>query len=304
MDAAKPTSPDPLNPTSSGQHRALIVDSSPELNQLLTNLFDHADWTIRFVADNKEALAEAKDKPFDLIVTGERTTGMEDIDLLRKLRLARPHTRLIILTDEFIPGDVLASIRERAFSYFARPFSTEKLAEMIRIAMAEPHWDDGIEILSAQPQWVRLSVRCDVLTANRLIQFFREASDMPDVEKEEVSTAFREMLLNAMEHGAKFDPSQYVEITYIRTRRMIMCKVKDPGEGFSLDELKHAAVANPPEDPFRHMAERETRGIRPGGFGILMAKKLVDDLLYNEQGNEVLLVKYLDKREEPATASE
>jgi hypothetical protein len=26
-----------------------------------------------------------------------------------------------------------------------------------------------------------------------------------------------------------------------------------------------------------------------------MAKKLVDELLYNEQGNEVLLVKYLDK---------
>ncbi len=84
------------------------------------------------------------------------------------------------------------------------------------------------------------------------------------------------------------------------TKRMIMCKVKDPGKGFSLDELKHAAVGNPPEDPFRHMTERETRGIRPGGFGILMAKKLVDDLLYNEQGNEVLLVKYLDKREDPA----
>jgi hypothetical protein len=35
--------------------------------------------------------------------------------------------------------------------------------------------------------------------------------------------------------------------------------------------------------------------MRPGGFGILMAKKLVDELLYNEQGNEVLLVKYLGK---------
>ena len=33
-----------------------------------------------------------------------------------------------------------------------------------------------------------------------------------------------------------------------------------------------------------------------------MAKKLVDDLLYNEQGNEVLLVKYLDKRETPTNS--
>jgi anti-sigma regulatory factor (Ser/Thr protein kinase) len=168
--------------------------------------------------------------------------------------------------------------------------------------MAEPLWDDGIEITSATPDWVRLSVRCDVLTANRLIQFFREASDLPDVEKEEVATAFREMLLNAMEHGGHFDPSQYVEIWYVRTRRMILCKVKDPGEGFSMDEIRHAAVGNPPDDPFRHMAERESRGIRPGGFGILMAKKLVDELLYNEKGNEVLLVKYLDKRETPETS--
>lgn len=287
----------PGSPVSRERHRALLVDSSPELNQLLTNLFDHADWIIHFAEDNKHALALAKEQAFDLIITGEKTTGREDIDLLRQLRLVRPHTRLIILTDEFIPGDVLNSMRERAFSYFARPFSTEKLAEMIRIAMAEPLWDDGIEITSATREWVRLSVRCDVLTANRLIQFFREASDLPDIEKEEVATAFREMLLNAMEHGGRFDPAQYVEIWYVRTRRMIMCKVKDPGTGFSMEEIKHAAVANPPDEPFRHMAERESLGIRPGGFGILMAKKLVDELLYNDIGNEVLLVKYLDKRD-------
>ena len=81
---------------------------------------------------------------------------------------------------------------------------------------------------------------------------------------------------------------------------MMMCRVKDPGEGFSLEELKHAALNNPPDNPFCHMSERETQGIRPGGFGILMAKKLVDELLYNEQGNEVLLVKYLDKPAAPA----
>src|SRR3974390_1197077 len=209
MDTSSFTSSDQQNPPSPQRHRALLVDSSPELNQLLTNLFVHADWTIHFAADNKQALALAKEKPFDLILTGEKTTGQEDIELLRRLRMVRPHTRLIILTDEFMPGDVLASIRERAFSYFTRPFSTEKLAEMIRIAMAEPHWDDGIEIISATPDWVCLSVRCDVLTANRLIQFFREASDLADIEKEEVATAFREMLLNAMEHGGHFDPSQY-----------------------------------------------------------------------------------------------
>jgi anti-sigma regulatory factor (Ser/Thr protein kinase)/DNA-binding NarL/FixJ family response regulator len=300
MDASAYSTGTSASSPASELHRALIVDSSPEINQLLTNLFDHADWSIHFVSNNREALGAAKTSAYELIITGECTSAKEDIDLLRQLRMVRPHTRLIILTDEFIPGDILAAIRERAFSYFARPFSTEKLAEMIRIAISEPHWDEGIELIFATPTWVRLSVRCDILTANRLIQFFREAGDLPDAEKEEVACAFREILLNAMEHGGKFDPTQYVEIGYVRTKRIVMCRVKDPGKGFSLDEIKHSAVSNPPDEPFRHMAERESQGIRPGGFGILMAKKLVDELLYNEQGNEVLLVKHLDPKPETA----
>jgi len=285
-----------VSPSSSTQHRALLVDSSPEINKLLTNIFGEEGWSVELVASNKEALELSKTQPFDLIVTGAHTSGKEDVELLRRLRMVRPHTRLIILADEFMPGDILAAIRERAFSYFSRPFSTERLLDMIRAAMTEPYWDDGIEILSATPNWVRLSVRCDLLTANRLTQFSRESSDLPDAEKEEVAAAFREVLLNAIEHGGNFDPTQYVEVSYVRTRRMVMCKVKDPGQGFSLDELKHSALNNPPDEPFRHMSEREAQGLRPGGFGILMAKKLVDDLLYNEQGNEVMLVKYLDKQ--------
>jgi len=275
-------------------HHVLIVDSGTEINHLLSCLFDPKEWRIHFAKDNQDALRLANERPFDLIITGERTSGQEDVELLRRLRLVRPHIRLIILTDEFIDGDVLNSIRGHAFSYFSKPFSTERLTEIIRGALAEPLWDDGIEILSATPNWIRLSVRCDLLTANRLIQFYREASDLSDVETEEVSTAFREILLNAIEHGAGFDPTQFVEIGYIRTRRMVLCRVKDPGCGFSLDELRHAALNNAPDEPFRHMAEREALGMRPGGFGILMAKKLVDDLLYNEKGNEVLLIKYLD----------
>jgi DNA-binding response OmpR family regulator len=291
----------PPAPSLIKNHCALIVDSGPELNQLLLSMLQKENWEVQVAAHNSDALELAKEKPFDLIITGERTPGKEDIELLRKLRLVRPHTRLIILTDEFTPGDVLAAIRERAFSYFSRPYSTEKLEEMIRIAMTEAFWDDGIEVLAATPNWIRLCVRCDLATANRLLQFYREASDLPDAETEEVATAFREILINAMEHGGHFDPSQHVEVSYVRTRRMVLCRVKDPGQGFSLEELHHSALGNPIDDPFRHMATREEQGLRPGGFGILMAKRLVDDLIYSEKGNEVLLVKYLSTPQE-ATA--
>jgi anti-sigma regulatory factor (Ser/Thr protein kinase) len=40
---------------------------------------------------------------------------------------------------------------------------------------------------------------------------------------------------------------------------------------------------------------REAQGLRPGGYGVLLARELVDELIYDEKGNDVLLIKYLDQ---------
>ena len=34
-------------------------------------------------------------------------------------------------------------------------------------------------------------------------------------------------------------------------------------------------------------------GMRPGGFGIFMTRRMADEVIYNEEGNEVLLIKYV-----------
>jgi anti-sigma regulatory factor (Ser/Thr protein kinase)/CheY-like chemotaxis protein len=277
------------------QKTALIVASGDAIDEMLVGVLVGEGWDVQPVADNQEALSLARTKPFDLIITGRKTRGPEDIDLLHKIRSARPHVRLIILVDKWTPGDIIAAMREGVFSYFVAPFHEASIAEMVRAAMAEPCWDDGIEILSATPNWVRLTARCDLVTANRLVQFLHGVGDIPEADKEQIIVAFSEILINAMEHGAHFDPSQHVEISFIRSRRAVACRVKDPGQGFSLEELHHAAKDSSPEDLFRHMAVREEQGLRPGGFGLMLAKKLVDELIYNEQGNEVVLVKYLDK---------
>jgi anti-sigma regulatory factor (Ser/Thr protein kinase) len=109
-----------------------------------------------------------------------------------------------------------------------------------------------------------------------------------------VAVASREMLLNAMEHGGKFDPKRRIEIAYLRARRVVLIRIKDPGEGFSFKENLDTAANNPQDDPLRHQKHREAQGIRPGGYGILLAKNLVDELFYGEKGNDVLLIKYID----------
>ena len=285
-------------------HRlALLIEGDPEIERALRELLEPEGWEIVLTGNHASALEQVKLRHFSLIVTAGRTSGADDVELLRKMRRFHPHTRMIIVTDESTPRDALDSMREGAFSYFAKPFSIESFKEMVVIAMKSPCWDDGIEVASATPDWINLHVRCDRNTADRLLQFMREIADLPERERHEAGVAFREMLLNAMEHGGQFDPQQYVEISYVRTRKLVACRIQDPGRGFSLEELQHAALSNPPEDPLRHASLREELGLRPGGYGLLLARHLVDELLHNEQGNEVFLVKYLDRARASAASS-
>ena len=279
---------------------ALVVGGDPQIEAQLRTILEAEAWAIQHATDNAAALLLAQRKSFDLILTGAKTSGRQDIELLRKIRRIRPHTRLIILADESTSADVIASMRERAFSYFSQPFSFGALAVMIQHAIEEPCWDDGIDVVSATPEWIRIRARCDLKTAERVLQFFDEIAELPDPERSAVGMAFREMLINAIEHGGRLDPNQQVEISYLRARHMVKCRISDPGEGFTLDEIPHAAIANPVDDPERHLEYCDAKGMRPGGFGVLLAQRLVDQLVYNEQGNEVVLIKYLDLEPRPS----
>jgi anti-sigma regulatory factor (Ser/Thr protein kinase) len=117
-------------------------------------------------------------------------------------------------------------------------------------------------------------------------------SDVPDAQRHDLILGFREVLLNAMEHGGGFDPDQVVEVSAVRTERAIVFYVRDPGPGFSPERLPHAAVSNPPGDPVAHVALRAELGLRPGGFGLLVARQVVDELIHSERGNEVLMIRH------------
>ena len=88
--------------------------------------------------------------------------------------------------------------------------------------------------------------------------------------------------------------------SYLRTPRLILYRIKDPGEGFRIEFLKHAAILNPEGHPLGHENVRTLQGLRPGGFGILIARNMVDEMIYNERHNEVVLIKYLDPVCKPA----
>jgi anti-sigma regulatory factor (Ser/Thr protein kinase) len=152
----------------------------------------------------------------------------------------------------------------------------------------------GVEVISMLPEWVELRVPCD-RTAIPLLQnlLTQLEADLPSEICEAISYAFREMLSNAVEYGGRLDPEKRVDVRFVRLKRAVICRVKDPGNGFDPARLDHAAINNPNNDPMRHASVRQSKGLRGGGFGILITSQLVDELVYNERRNEVLFVKYL-----------
>jgi anti-sigma regulatory factor (Ser/Thr protein kinase) len=254
---------------------------------------------IQHVLDEKEALTSLRQSPCDVLVAGPGRNGFDALKLLRLVRHVAPRTR-VILTGDPDPARVIGAIRHRAYCYFRAPAASGLFADMVRQALETPSWKDDIRLVSARPEWVALDVRCKMEAVERTTQFVREIEgDLPLAIREDVAAAFRELLMNAVEHGGHSDPRKHARVSLLRTSHSLIVHIHDPGQGFSLDFLPHAAIANPAGSPIHHVEVRAGEGKRPGGFGILLARNMVDDLLYNERGNAVLFVKHLDKKPPP-----
>jgi DNA-binding response OmpR family regulator len=275
-------------------NRILIVDDDPDIHQLLAAALRDENYMIEDRYDGLEALSLLETQPCDLVITDVHMPGLNGLELLRRIHKIRPGTKVLVMTAESTPATVISSLRDQASGYFSKPFSLDAVAETVARALRAPAPQGDIEVLSAVPHWIALQLRCQLEIADRLVPFLRElATDLSAEEREDVGTAFRELLLNAIEHGGGSDPNKTVRVDYVRTAKSVMYKILDPGEGFSLNRLPHAAVSNQPEAPYQHCAVRDRLGLRPGGFGILLTRHLADELIYNEKGNEVLLIKHV-----------
>ena len=273
-----------------------MVDGDPAVQELLSDLLKQEDRTVQGVSGGQQALELLKTAPYDLVVAESGSNGADGSKLVRKFRAVQPDAK-VILTGAQDPGKAIAALRANAYSYFHKPLTPIPFAEMVRQAlMASSSWQKDIQVRSARPEWVTLEVSCKLEAAERTTQLLRElTTDLSAAISDDVTVAFHELLMNAIEHGAKSDPKKHIHLSVLRTSHALMVHMRDPGRGFALDQVQHAAVNNPDDEPTRHVEIRAEKGQRPGGFGILMASKLVDELLYNERGNEVFFQKIFDK---------
>jgi DNA-binding response OmpR family regulator len=275
--------------------KILVVDDDAELHALIGFALRREGYEVLEAHDAFEGLEIIEHEVVDLALLDVMMPKMDGLMMLSRLRESNKDLPVIVMTALTTPETAISALRDQACDFLAKPFDVSQLLSSVEAVFEMIPQEIKIEVLSARPEWIELRVPCDMAAIDPLERMMAQLNtDIPPETRESVTYAFREMLRNAIEHGGKNDPTQWVEVGFLHTPRVILYRIKDPGEGFTLESLHHAAILNPEDDPIQHERYREERGMRPGGFGILIAREMVDEMVYNERHNEVVLIKYLD----------
>jgi CheY-like chemotaxis protein len=278
---------------SAPSRRILIVDDDRALRHALSALLTGAGHAVESAGDGPEALTLLHDRAFDIVLLDIGLPSMSGLDVLGQARAMDTPPLVIMMTADDTPHTLLESVKRQAYRYIRKPFPPNTIVDVVN--EVPPAAALSFEVVSARPEWLELVAPCTLEMADRVQSFVMHLeAKLPEDIREAVAQAFRELLMNAIEWGGKLDPNRKVRISCVRMKRMLIYRIADPGEGFDIDGLRHAAISNPEHDPIRHLVVREEKGLRPGGFGLAMTRSLVDELVYNEARNEVLFVKYLE----------
>jgi CheY-like chemotaxis protein len=278
----------------SGLRRKILVADDDRTTRLaVTSMLKKAGYAVTAAKNGAEALRDIQRKSFDLAFLDIWMPELTGLEVLARVRDGESHPKIVMMTSDATPETLLRAIREQAYEYLSKPFPPKEAVDVAERALKQ-NASPPIEVISAKPHWVELLIPCTREAAERIQSFLMKLeADLPDDLRNTIGLAFKELLLNAVEWGGKLDPNRKVRIAHVRSSRMLLYRVADPGPGFSFKGLTHAAVGQSPDEPIAHVSVRDQLGIRPGGFGITMIRSMADELLYNEAQNEVIFIKYL-----------
>jgi anti-sigma regulatory factor (Ser/Thr protein kinase) len=259
------------------------------------------------------------------------TPGLRDIDVLARALSPSFRTELRAAPDGDPPAAVVLSLdpggpalagvqarsrgvpligvtgdpdAERYLDWLARgvsgwiphPYDAESALDMVKSVLHLPAPADAdakMEISAPVQDWVELSAPSHGEYLKRFDRFFQAVhrTGFDPAVKRQISMALYELGQNAIEWGNRKDINRRLRIAYCLFEDKLVFKIEDEGEGF-----KSGDVPDMTKDPVGQARARKAEGKRPGGFGMQMIRKVMDNVLYNEKGNVVIVEKKLPPR--------
>lgn len=92
-----------------------------------------------------------------------------------------------------------------------------------------------------------------------------------------IKLALEEVLVNAIKHGNKYDPSKTIQVDHEIDEHRVVITITDEGKGF--------CPSNVPDPTADENLEK------PCGRGLMLMRAFMDEVVYNDRGNQVRLCK-------------
>lgn len=272
--------------------RILVVDDDRSARRFMEAALKSRDYEVVLAKDGIEALERLRSDKFDLLISDlhmPHISGDMVVDIAHALQ---PDLGMIIVTGFKTPESIVRSFRRGLHAYLTKPIDLAQLYHVVDRALRARKLGQAAEIQLEQPGdgWLEFTAPSHHVFVDRFENLFRMlfddgvASDVLD----DLRMAILEMGGNAVEWGNRSDQSKPIHISVKRSDDQIVLIFKDEGEGFDLK-----GVPDPTKDPVGVLKARQLAGKRPGGYGLALVRKLVDGLVYNKQGNLVMITKRL-----------
>ena len=270
--------------------KALIVDDEEDICLVLAEHLRHWGFEPTILLEGKDVVEWVRHNRPAVILLDLMLPDIDGYSICETLKLDRETNLIpvIMVTARTDQEDRVHGLQVGANTYLTKPFTAEAIYQAIQNAL---NWLEDLKQHGTQGE-IRFHLQSDthyLEELNHLLGSLFLFSGLPQQHVKQLTTAVREIATNAIEWGHKKESDRIVTVDYRIDPEKITIDIKDTGSGFNPGNLAHAAQL---EDPVSHMMVRESLGIREGGFGILMSRGLVDDMSYNDKGNEVRLIKY------------
>jgi len=265
--------------------KILIVDDEDIVRSTLKRILNRDDMETTTAPCAKDALAILENEQFDLIITDVKMPEMDGITFLKKVK-QDPKTELtpvIVLTGFATVEMTREALQNGAFNFLTKPFEVETILNIVKRGL---NLKNEIVINKEVNNFTKCSFDIVIPSRSELLggvmYYIMEQMKLIGFSERVVTTdvlmTLDEAITNAHKHGNKKDTEKKIYVTTTLDGEKMTMVIRDEGEGFKQEEL-----INPlsPEGIERNC-----------GRGVFLIKGYMDEVSYNEKGNELTIVKY------------
>jgi CheY-like chemotaxis protein/anti-sigma regulatory factor (Ser/Thr protein kinase) len=273
----------------------LVVDDEAPMRDFLQKALSDLGYEAVAVGDGRAALQALEDRAFDAMLLDLRLPGVSGREVLRRARERRPSLATIVTTGYPSEKALVECMNDGAARFMVKPFAVDELARAISSSIHERRkpslpGSQDLVVQSGLRDWVEITAPSRQEHLERLENFVDVlyGTRLDESAKEDIKIAISEIASNAMEWGNRQDERRRVKVSYCLFPAEIVFKIEDEGEGFS-----PAGVPDPSGNPIAHVMERTKQGKRVGGYGLHIVRKVMDQVVYSDKGNVVIMSKSL-----------